>query len=59
MSARERVRVWHAPIALGIGTAIGLVAALLSDNVGDVFAWIALAAPIAIVLWFAPRRTGK
>jgi hypothetical protein len=59
VSSRGPVRVWHAPIALGVVTAIGLTAALLSESIGDVFAWIALALPIAIVLWYAPRRTEK
>jgi len=56
MSAKGRVRVWHAPIVLGVSTAIGLIAALLSDSVGDVLAWITLGVPVAVVLWYAPRR---
>jgi 4-hydroxybenzoate polyprenyltransferase len=56
MSAKGRIRIWTAPIVLGVLTAVGLVAALLSDSVGDVLAWVTLAAPVAVVLWYAPRR---
>lgn len=55
MSAR-RVRVWTAPVLLGIVSVVGLVAALLSDGAGDVLAWLTLAAPVGTVVWFVPRR---
>lgn len=51
-----RIKVWTAPIALGVTTAAGLIAALLSDAAGDVLAWLALATPVAVVLWYVPRR---
>lgn len=57
MSGNGRVKVWTAPIVLGAVTALGLTTALVSDDVGDVLAWIALAAPIVAVLWYSwPRK---
>lgn len=60
MSATPRIRVWTAPIFLGASAAIGLVAALLSNGVGDYVAWVALAIPIVAVIAYArPRRTNQ
>lgn len=57
MSGNGRIRVWTAPIILGAVIALGLTTALVSDDIGDVLAWIALAAPIVAVLWYGwPRR---
>jgi len=57
VSGNGRVKVWTAPIVLGAVTALGLTTALVSDDVGDVLAWIALAAPIVAVLWYSwPRK---
>ena len=57
MSTRSpRPRVWPAPIALGLITAFGLIAALLSDGIGDVLAWVALAVPVAVVTRYSWRR---
>jgi hypothetical protein len=54
---RERTRIWPVPIALGAVSALGLIAALLSDAAGDVLAWFALAAPVCIIVWFITRRS--
>lgn len=57
MKSERRIHVWRAPVVLGVATAVGLVAALLSDGgLGDVLSWLALAAPVAIVMWYVPRR---
>lgn len=55
--ARAHTRVWPAPIALGVLSAIGLTAALLSDQAGDWIAWLTLATPVAISLWYSLRRS--
>jgi hypothetical protein len=56
-SRRPRVRIWPAPIVIGVLSTIGLIAALLSDQSGDVLAWFTLAVPVAVALWFwMPRR---
>lgn len=54
--AREHTQVWPAPIALGVLSTIGLIAALLSDQAGDWIAWLTLAMPVAISLWYGLRR---
>lgn len=56
MSAKDRVDVWTAPIVLGVLTAVGLISALVSDDAGDVLAWLTLGVPVAVVLWYVPRR---
>lgn len=56
MSTPERISVWTAPTVLGVATAAGLISALVSDDIGDVLAWLALGAPVATVMWYAPRR---
>ena len=51
-------QIWGPPIALGLGTIVGLVAALLSDGIGDAVSWGALAVPIAVCvrrIWFPPH----
>lgn len=52
------LRVWAWPLALGLVSVIGLVAALLADGVADVVSWLALAVPVAAVVYFSwrPRR---
>lgn len=59
MSA-QRIRVWTAPIFLGVIATVGLISALLSDGFGDYLAWLTLGIPVAVVVWYAPpRRTAK
>jgi hypothetical protein len=57
MNKNPRIRLWTAPILLGLIVAVGLVAALVSDGLGDYLGWLALAIPVAVVLWYAPPRT--
>ena len=52
-SSKPRGVDWRAPIALGMLTASGLLSALISDGVGDVWAWMALAAPLMAAGYFA------
>jgi hypothetical protein len=60
MSARQRIRVWTAPVYLGVVSTVGLIAALLSDDgPGDYLAWLALAIPVAVVLWYTPPRRSQ
>jgi hypothetical protein len=47
---------WHTPIALGMLTASGLLSALVSDGIGDAWAWIALAAPLVVAVFCIWRR---
>jgi hypothetical protein len=49
-------RLWGWPIALGLLTASGLLSALVSDTWGDVWSWVGLGVPVAVMAWFAGRR---
>ena len=51
-----RRRVWSAPIALGVISALGLTTALVGDDAWDVASWFALAVPAVVGTWFSVRR---
>jgi hypothetical protein len=57
---RSAYQVFAIPIALGVLSAVGLVAALLGDNVWDAVSWLALGIPCVVMTWFwfaaGPRR---
>jgi len=50
------IRVWAAPITLGLVTLFGLVAALLADGIGDAVSWAALGIPVAVCCWYALKK---
>jgi hypothetical protein len=52
-------RVWFAPLVLGVSSAVGLVAALVSDDLGDWLAWAAVGLPAAVALLFSLRPEGR
>lgn len=54
---RSMLRVWCAPGVLALISAAGLLSGLLADGVGDVVSWLALAAPIVVVLYRVARPT--
>lgn len=56
---RDAVHVWRAPIVLGALSAAGLVAALVSDDAGDVVAWITLSIPVLAVAWYWGRPRAR
>lgn len=45
-------RLWGWPIVLGFLTLSGLLSALVSDGWGDVWSWIGLGVPVAVMAWF-------
>lgn len=47
LSARQ---IWGMPVVLAVVSAVGLISALLGDGIWDVLSWVALAAPIAVLL---------
>ena len=49
--------LWGWPLLLGALTASGLLSALLSDGVGDVWSWFALGSPVAVAAWFGFGRS--
>lgn len=44
-------KVYGPALALGAVTSYGLLSALLGDGVWDALSWIALAVPLAVILW--------
>jgi hypothetical protein len=42
------MRLWGWPIALGLLTAFGLIAALVGDGTYDAASWIGLGVPLAV-----------
>ncbi|MGH8479076.1 MAG: hypothetical protein ACREXK_05745 [Gammaproteobacteria bacterium] len=50
------IRIWAAPITLGLVTTAGLIAALLADGIGDAVSWAALAIPVAVCCWYALKK---
>lgn len=58
MWSPESRRLWTWPIALGVLSTSGLLSALVSDAWGDVWSWIGLGMPVAVIAWFA-WRPGK
>ena len=48
-------RIWFWPLVLAVFTTTGLVSALFSEGWGDVWAWVALATPLASIGWCCSR----
>lgn len=46
---RSLWRIFRVPLALAVSSTIGLVSALVGDNVYDILSWIALAIPLAAI----------
>lgn len=46
-------RVFGAPLVLAMLSLVGLVAALLGDDIWDVVSWIALGIPVLLVAWYS------
>lgn len=53
---RPFLKLWGAPIALGLLTVVGLLAALLGDGVWDAVSAVALGVPVAAGAWYGWRR---
>jgi hypothetical protein len=47
--------VFGAPVLLALVSAIGLLSALLGDDLWDVLSWVALATPVAVIVWCVAR----
>lgn len=54
-NTRHGRSIWAWPIALNTLTVSGLVSALLSDGLGDAWAWLALGVPLALMAWLSLR----
>jgi hypothetical protein len=49
------MRVWGWPLFLALSTGSGLVSGLVSDGWGDVWSWVGLGLPTAVIAWFGWR----
>lgn len=49
-------RLWGAPIALAVVSAVGLIAGLVGDGVWDALSWLGLGLPVAVCVWFGWAR---
>jgi hypothetical protein len=56
MSAYDSYLVWRWPAALALLSASGLFSALMSEGLGDVWAWIALGTPLAVAARHVIRK---
>jgi len=51
--------LWRWPVAMGLLSAVGLLAGLVYDGWGDWLSWVTLGIPVAAMLWFGwLRRAG-
>jgi hypothetical protein len=49
-------QVFAAPVAIAVLSGVGLVSALLGDDIWDVLSWLALTVPVVVILWYWMRR---
>ena len=49
-------RMWAWPIGLGVLTASGLVSGLVSDHLGDVWAWVGLGVPVVVMCYYGFKK---
>lgn len=61
---RSAAQIFRVPILLGALSAVGLVSALVGDDLWDALSWFALGVPSVVMLWYwlfarAPGRRGK
>ncbi|UUL82835.1 hypothetical protein [Sphingomonas qomolangmaensis] len=56
--SRSTGAIFAVPLLLAVASMIGLVAALLGDGAADIVSWVALALPVAAVIWAMRFRRG-
>jgi hypothetical protein len=52
-------RLWGWPLAIAVGSALGLVGGLLGDGAWDWLAWIGLGVPGAAASWLGLRGLAR
>lgn len=50
-----KASLWRWPIVLGLLSGSGLLSALVSEGLGDVWSWFALGVPVAVMVGFSWR----
>jgi hypothetical protein len=58
VSTNRALRVFGAPTLLAVASGAGLVSALVGDGVWDMLSWLALGAPLAVIVWSCGRAAG-
>ena len=48
-------QVFRIPVWLGVLSAVGLLSALLGDDLWDLLSWLTLLAPLAVIAWYTWR----
>lgn len=56
MSRRTTRGAYAVPLMIALVSIVGLVSALVGDGVRDWISWIALAVPVAVVVWARMAR---
>lgn len=57
---RDFWHIWTIPLGLGAVSLVGLLSALLGDDLLDVISWISLIIPLLVIGWFVAKpRSGK
>jgi len=46
------LKLWLWPIVLATLTLTGLISGLVSNSIGDLWAWIGLGAPVLVMVYF-------
>jgi hypothetical protein len=49
-------QVFAAPLAIALLSTVGLISALVGDDIWDVLSWLTLAIPVAVILHYGLRR---
>jgi hypothetical protein len=49
-------QVFAAPLAIAVLSTVGLISALVGDDIWDVLSWLTLAVPVTVILWYWLRR---
>jgi hypothetical protein len=45
-------RIFGAPLMVAVLSTVGLVSALLGDDLWDVISWLALTVPVVLIVWY-------
>ncbi len=53
---RSLWRIFAAPTVIALASSVGLISALIGDNIMDAVAWLGLGVPVAVGAWFVFLR---